>query len=35
MTVASSLVVDIVGSENEILERMKPKTRYNIGLAQR
>jgi len=35
MTVASSLVVDIVGSENEILEKMKPKTRYNIGLAER
>ncbi|NCC85425.1 MAG: peptidoglycan bridge formation glycyltransferase FemA/FemB family protein [Clostridia bacterium] len=35
MTVASSLVVDIAGSESGILERMKPKTRYNIGLAQR
>ena len=35
MTVASSLVVDIAGSENGIRERMKPKTRYNIGLAQR
>lgn len=35
MTVASSLVVDIAGSEDEILGRMKPKTRYNIGLARR
>lgn len=35
LTVASSLVVDIGGSEDEILARMKPKTRYNIGLAQR
>lgn len=35
LTVASSLVVDIGKSENAILEGMKPKTRYNIGLAQR
>jgi lipid II:glycine glycyltransferase (peptidoglycan interpeptide bridge formation enzyme) len=35
LTVASSLVVDIGGSEEEILGRMKPKTRYNIGLASR
>ena len=35
MTVASSLVVDLDGSEDDILCRMKPKTRYNIGLAQR
>ena len=35
LTVASSLVVDIEGSEDAILEGMKPKTRYNIGLAQR
>jgi lipid II:glycine glycyltransferase (peptidoglycan interpeptide bridge formation enzyme) len=35
LTVASSLVVDIGGSEDVILEGMKPKTRYNIGLAQR
>lgn len=35
MTVASSLVVDISGSETEILDRMKAKTRYNIGLARR
>ena len=35
MTVASSLVVDLHGSEDDILNRMKAKTRYNIGLAQR
>ena len=35
LTVASSLVVDIGKSEYAILEGMKPKTRYNIGLAQR
>ena len=35
MTVASSLVVDLGGSEDDILGRMKPKTRYNIGLARR
>lgn len=35
LTVASSLVVDIGKSENAILECMKPKTRYNIGLAER
>ena len=35
MTVAHSLVVDIRGSENRILGRMKSKTRYNIGLALR
>ncbi|TVM18260.1 peptidoglycan bridge formation protein FemAB [Oceanidesulfovibrio indonesiensis] len=35
MTVASSLVVDLAGSEHDILERMKPKTRYNIRLAIR
>jgi lipid II:glycine glycyltransferase (peptidoglycan interpeptide bridge formation enzyme) len=35
LTVASSLVVDIAGSEEDILARMKPKTRYNIGLARR
>ena len=35
MTVASSLVVDLDGSEDDILGRMKPETRYNIGLARR
>lgn len=35
LTVASSLVVDISGEEAAVLERMKPKTRYNIGLARR
>lgn len=35
MTVASSLVVDLTGTEQDILARMKPKTRYNIGLADR
>ncbi len=35
MTVASSLLVNIRGPETEILARMKPKTRYNIGLARR
>lgn len=35
LTVASSLVVDLRGSEEAILGAMKPKTRYNIGLARR
>ncbi|MEG6504423.1 lipid II:glycine glycyltransferase FemX [Nitratidesulfovibrio sp. 1201_IL3209] len=35
LTVASSLVVDLTGTEQDILARMKPKTRYNIGLAAR
>lgn len=35
MAVASSLVVDLAGSEDDILGRIKPKTRYNIGLAPR
>ncbi|WP_045223212.1 lipid II:glycine glycyltransferase FemX [Desulfonatronum thioautotrophicum] len=35
MTVASSMVVDIGRPEEEILAGMKPKTRYNIGLAHR
>ncbi len=28
-----TLIVDLAGSEAEVLGRMKPKTRYNIGLA--
>ncbi len=35
MTVASTLVVDLDLPEKDILGRMKPKTRYNIGLAGR
>ncbi|NLT68707.1 MAG: peptidoglycan bridge formation glycyltransferase FemA/FemB family protein [Acidobacteria bacterium] len=35
LTVADSLVVDITGTEEEILGRMKPKTRYNIHLSAR
>jgi lipid II:glycine glycyltransferase (peptidoglycan interpeptide bridge formation enzyme) len=35
MTVASSVVVDIGRPEKIILTDMKPKTRYNIGLAGR
>lgn len=31
----SSLVIDLHGTEAEILGRMNQKTRYNIGLAQR
>ncbi len=30
-----TIVVDIRGSEDEILKRMKQKTRYNIGLAEK
>lgn len=35
LTVADSLVIDISGTEDEILSRMKPKTRYNIRLSER
>lgn len=35
MTVASSLVVDLEDDEDRMLMRMKPKTRYNIKVAQR
>lgn len=35
LTVADSLVIDLLGSEDEILAAMKTKTRYNIHLAQR
>jgi lipid II:glycine glycyltransferase (peptidoglycan interpeptide bridge formation enzyme) len=35
MTVASSLIVDLEGSEARLLACMKSKTRYNIGLARR
>jgi lipid II:glycine glycyltransferase (peptidoglycan interpeptide bridge formation enzyme) len=35
LTVADSLIVDITGSEDELLNRMKPKTRYNIRLSKR
>ena len=35
MTVASCMIVDITPDEKTILARMKPKTRYNIGLAER
>ncbi len=33
LTVADSLTVDLTGTEDEILGKMKPKTRYNIKLA--
>lgn len=35
MTVADTLVVSLTGTEEEILARMKPKTRYNIRLSER
>ena len=31
----STLVIDLHGSEDEVFNRMKPKTRYNIRLAER
>jgi hypothetical protein len=35
MTVADTYAVDIADGEDALLARMKPKTRYNIRLAQR
>lgn len=35
LTVADSVIIDLTLSEEDILARMKPKTRYNIGLAGR
>lgn len=35
LTVADSVIVDLTSPEDSILGRMKPKTRYNIGLAGR
>ncbi len=32
---SNTVIVDLNASEEEILARMKPKTRYNIGLAHR
>jgi len=32
---ACTLIIDLQGSEDEVFERMKPKTRYNIRLAGR
>jgi len=31
----STLVIDLLGSEDEVFNRMKPKTRYNVRLAGR
>jgi peptidoglycan pentaglycine glycine transferase (the first glycine) len=31
----STLIIDLVGSEDQVFNRMKPKTRYNIRLAGR
>ncbi len=35
LTVADTMVLDITGGTEEILSRMKPKTRYNIRLAEK
>lgn len=35
VTVANTCVIDLDGDETSLLSRMKPKTRYNIRLAQR
>ena len=35
LTVADTLVVDLAGTEEEVLSRMKSKTRYNVHLAER
>ncbi|MEG1553400.1 MAG: peptidoglycan bridge formation glycyltransferase FemA/FemB family protein [Rikenellaceae bacterium] len=32
---ANTIIIDLNASEQEIMSRMKPKTRYNIGLAKR
>lgn len=32
---ANTIVIPLSGDESDILSKMKPKTRYNIGLAQR
>lgn len=35
LTVSDALIVDLARAEKDILDSMKPKTRYNICLAQR
>lgn len=35
MTFADTYVVDLAGSEEQILQNMKPKTRYNVRVAER